>query len=79
MLSVNSAASNEVKSSMMCKNTSAPQAQPQTVPTFGCLEDETNNDLKLDNNFGKLIDDLGTFWAQKACCRTMLILTKSDT
>lgn len=58
MLSVNSAASNEVKSSMMCKNTSAPQAQPQTVPTFGCLEDETNNDLKLDNNFGKLIDDL---------------------
>lgn len=58
MLSVNSAGANEVKSSLMCKTASATQPRDQTVPTFGCLEDETNNDLKLDNKFGQLIDDL---------------------
>lgn len=54
MLSVNSV--NDLKPVMECK---APSAAPEpTVSTFGCLEDETNNELKLDNNFGKLIDTL---------------------
>lgn len=30
----------------------------QPVATFGCLEQETDNDLMLPNNFGKLIDQL---------------------
>ncbi|OBA24030.1 hypothetical protein METBIDRAFT_76926 [Metschnikowia bicuspidata var. bicuspidata NRRL YB-4993] len=58
MLSVNSAGSSDMKSSMMCTAPSAPQSREATVPTFGCLEDETNNDLKLDNKFGQLIDSL---------------------
>lgn len=35
------------------------ELQPSgTVPTFGNVEEESNNDMVLDNNFGKLIDKL---------------------
>lgn len=54
MLSVNSAAP-EVASSLMCKTSSKAK---EYVPTFGCLEDEINNDLQLDSKFGELIDSL---------------------
>lgn len=59
MLSVNTAT---IQSSLMC--TAAPPAKP-SVSTFGCLEDETNNDLVLPNKFGQLIDDLRELLATK--------------
>ncbi|GEQ69640.1 hypothetical protein JCM33374_g3313 [Metschnikowia sp. JCM 33374] len=71
MLSINSAGTDEVKSSMMCKTPSSAQTHEPTVSTFGCLEDETNNDIKLDNKFGKLIDDLRAILGTKG-------LTSSD-
>lgn len=55
MLSVNSTTpSAELPPSLLC---STPKVE-QSVPTFGCLEEESNNDIVIDNNFGKLIDKL---------------------
>lgn len=58
MLSVNSTASTansaDIASSLMCGTSKC----EQPVATFGCLEEEGNNDIVIDNNFGKLIDKL---------------------
>lgn len=57
MLSVNSSnnnASAEIAPSLIC---TTPKCE-QPVPTFGTLEQESNNDIVIDNEFGKLIDKL---------------------
>lgn len=62
MLSINPTTAN-VSAAMMCN--SKPQTCGQAVATFGCLDQETNNDLVLDNKFGQLIDDLRAVLGKK--------------
>lgn len=50
MLSISNPSQVDVSPALMCSK--------QPVATFGCLEQETDNDLVLPNNFGKLIDEL---------------------
>lgn len=54
MLSVNPVAPDIPQSAMYKGGSSA----ASTVSNFGCLEDETNNNIQIDNNFGKLINQL---------------------
>lgn len=62
MLSINTSAV-EASPSLMCATAS--QTRDQMVPTFGCLEQECNNDLVLDNKFGLLIDELRAVLGRK--------------
>lgn len=57
MLSINNSANNTSTDPVPALICVTPKCD-QTVATFGCLEQESNNDIVIDNEFGKLIDKL---------------------